>query len=187
MDQVSLWILVILLVAVLRQVRGGTLGQWAQAKFFNAADPAPEGGFIAQAADRAREIIGGVDYSSFDPATLVDVNGAQLSPRFADKWRPLVAAAAADGVNLTGGGYRSHAAQVALYEKNCKNGRCNPPTARPGTSNHETGDAIDVTMPGSTNAEKRRSREFQWLARHAGTYGVYNLPSEPWHWSINGR
>ena len=28
---------------------------------------------------------------------------------------------------------------------------------------------------------------FQWLAANAPSYGFYNLWSEPWHWSIDGR
>jgi hypothetical protein len=26
-----------------------------------------------------------------------------------------------------------------------------------------------------------------WLQAHADEYGFVNLPSEPWHWSVNGR
>ncbi|MDP9072547.1 MAG: hypothetical protein M3N68_14935 [Actinomycetota bacterium] len=28
---------------------------------------------------------------------------------------------------------------------------------------------------------------FQWLAGNASRFGFYNLPSEPWHWSVNGN
>ncbi|MPZ73317.1 MAG: hypothetical protein GEU74_08820 [Nitriliruptorales bacterium] len=31
------------------------------------------------------------------------------------------------------------------------------------------------------------TRVFTWMTRNAKTYGLYNLPSEPWHWSTNGR
>ncbi len=27
----------------------------------------------------------------------------------------------------------------------------------------------------------------QWLAANASSYGFYNLPSEPWHWSTTGN
>jgi D-alanyl-D-alanine carboxypeptidase len=33
----------------------------------------------------------------------------------------------------------------------------------------------------------RNSPCFVWLAANAGTYGLKNLPSEPWHWSTNGN
>ena len=28
---------------------------------------------------------------------------------------------------------------------------------------------------------------YQWLAANASHYGLFNLPSEPWHWSVTGR
>jgi hypothetical protein len=28
---------------------------------------------------------------------------------------------------------------------------------------------------------------FNWLQTNAASYGLYNLPSEPWHWSTNGN
>ena len=51
---------------------------------------------------------------------------------------------------------------------------------------HEQGLAIDFT----NNGESIRSRSnpaFVWLSQNAGRYGLRNLPSEPWHWSVNGR
>jgi LAS superfamily LD-carboxypeptidase LdcB len=50
---------------------------------------------------------------------------------------------------------------------------------------HEQGLAIDFTQGGSTL--NRGSNGYQWLRAHAGGYGFYNLPSEPWHWSTTGR
>ncbi len=84
-------------------------------------------------------------------------------------------------------GYRSFDEQVALRQQNCYGaniytapaGACNPPTAIPGTSNHGTGEAIDFTD--ATGAR------LNWLKQNAAKYGFYNLPSEPWHWSLTGR
>lgn len=108
----------------------------------------------------------------------------------------LLAAAAADGIDLCGGGYRSAESQIALRRAHCGRSedeifevspsRCSPPTARPGTSMHERGLAIDVTCAGQT-IRSRSSACFQWLAANAARYGLRNLPSEPWHWSVNGR
>ena len=105
------------------------------------------------------------------------------------------APAAADGVALSGTGYRDQGRQIALRQQNCgtgdyavwdmPSGECSPPTARPGASMHEQGLAIDF----SANGDLIRSRSdvgFQWLDAHAASYGFYNLPSEPWHWSVNG-
>jgi LAS superfamily LD-carboxypeptidase LdcB len=104
-------------------------------------------------------------------------------------------AAAADGNNLCGGGYRDPSAQIALRRSNCgtsdyaiyeaPSSACSPPTARPGTSNHEQGLAIDFTCNGG-GALGRSSSCFSWLQNNAASYGLYNLPSEPWHWSNDG-
>jgi hypothetical protein len=104
-------------------------------------------------------------------------------------------AAAADGLNLCGGGYRDPAAQIALREANCgssyyaiyeaPSSSCSPPTAPPGTSNHEQGTAVDFTCNGGGTLT-RSSPCFSWLTSNAAGYGFYNLPSEPWHWSNDG-
>jgi hypothetical protein len=102
-------------------------------------------------------------------------------------------AASADGVNLCGGGYRSSQDQIATRRANgCPDiynsppSACHPPTARPGTSMHERGLAVDFTCNGGGVISSRSSPCFQWLNGHASGYGFYNLPSEPWHWSTNG-
>lgn len=70
-----------------------------------------------------------------------------------------------------------------LYDQNCDDaGRCNPPTAIPGTSLHEQGLAIDFTTP-KGDFLRAGTTEFAWLQDHADRYGWKNLPSEPWHWS----
>ncbi|MCY4665836.1 MAG: M15 family metallopeptidase, partial [Acidimicrobiaceae bacterium] len=64
--------------------------------------------------------------------------------------------------------------------------QCRPPTARPGRSNHEKGLAIDFTNNGRL-ITSRNTSVFQALSRIAPEYGFKNLPSEPWHWSVDGR
>ena len=61
---------------------------------------------------------------------------------------------------------------------------CSPPTARPGSSQHEQGPAIDFTLGGS--ALSYGSSGYNWLKANAGRYGFRNLPGEPWHWSTTG-
>jgi LAS superfamily LD-carboxypeptidase LdcB len=103
----------------------------------------------------------------------------------------MLAAASADGYSFGGGGYRDPAAQIALREQNCPDpwnsppSACSPPTAMPGQSLHEQGLAIDFTYNGSL-IQSQSNPGFVWLANHAGSYGFYNLPSEPWHWSVDG-
>jgi D-alanyl-D-alanine carboxypeptidase len=107
----------------------------------------------------------------------------------------LLGAASAAGMNMCGGGYRDPAEQIALRRAHCgtsdyaiyeaPSSACSPPTARPGTSMHEKGLAIDFTCGGGTVLGGTAC--FSWLEGHAGAYGLSNLPSEPWPWSTNGQ
>ncbi len=108
----------------------------------------------------------------------------------------LFEAAHADGINLGGGGYRDSEAQIRLRRKHCGTSdyavyemspsKCRPPTARPGSSMHEQGKAIDFTYNGSI-IKRRSGPGWDWLAANASSYGLYNLPTEPWHFSTNAR
>lgn len=94
--------------------------------------------------------------------------------------------AAPSSLNLCGWGWRSSQRQQELWdEHNCDTG-CTVPTARPGSSMHERGLAIDFTSSGQT-MQSRSHPAYQWLDQNAARYGLYNLPSEPWHWSTNGN
>ncbi len=106
-------------------------------------------------------------------------------------------AAADDGVMLCGGGYRSPDEQIAVRRANCgtsnyaiyemPSSQCSPPTARPGSSMHEEGLAIDFDCNGGGVISSRSSPCYVWLDAHAASYGLYNLPSEEWHFSTNGN
>ncbi len=127
---------------------------------------------------------------------IVRVRGFSVNASIADAVAGLVDAASAAGHSLGGGGYRSSASQIALRKAHCgtsdyaiyqmPSSQCSPPTARPGASMHERGLALDLTCSGSL-IRSRSSSCFQWLAANAASYGFYNLPSEPWHWSTNGN
>lgn len=123
------------------------------------------------------------------------VGGITVAVEIAGQVESLLAAAAADGFNLGGGGYRSSDGQVATRRSNCGGNdydlyqkpasQCRPPTARPGQSMHERGLAIDFTWNGSLIGG--RNAAFQWLKSNAGRFGLANLPAEPWHWSTTGN
>ena len=127
---------------------------------------------------------------------IVNVRGIHVARQIAPQVDRLLGAAAAAGIRLSGGGFRSPAKQIELRRKHCgptewdiykkPSSQCNPPTATPGKSNHEKGLAIDFTYNGST-IKTRDNPAFKWLAANAANFGLYNLPSEPWHWSINGK
>jgi LAS superfamily LD-carboxypeptidase LdcB len=120
------------------------------------------------------------------------VQGITVNCQIADSLDSLLDAARADGLNLSGGGYRDPAQQIALRRQHCGSSSyaiyemspsaCSPPTARPGQSMHEVGLAVDFA-----NCSSRSSACFRWLASNASRFGFRNLPSEPWHWSVNGN
>jgi hypothetical protein len=72
--------------------------------------------------------------------------------------------------------------QYAIYEM--PSSQCSPPTARPGSSNHEKGTAIDFRCNGGSFYNG--SPCWNWLSANNG-FGLINLPSESWHWSHNGN
>ncbi|MYE55791.1 MAG: hypothetical protein F4X30_01755, partial [Acidimicrobiaceae bacterium] len=149
----------------------------------------------AEEAGRAEEPVPtvGPDGVNF---TLVWVRGYEVNSQIADDVDGLVAALEAEGFDMGGWGYRNHQEQINLRRGNCgtsewaiwhqPSSTCRPPTARPGRSNHEKGLAIDFTESGRL-ITSRSSAVFQALQRLAPQFGLINLPSEPWHWSVDGR
>jgi len=127
---------------------------------------------------------------------IVAVHGIRVHTSIAADVRALIEAARADGVPLSGWGWRDTQTQIRLRREHCgtsefaiyrmPSSRCRPPTARPGSSQHERGLAIDFTY-GGRSISTRRSLGFVWLNEHAAAYGLKNLASEPWHWSTTGR
>jgi len=139
-----------------------------------------------------KAVPGGLARVSCSSGSGITVAGT-LGPRL----RRLLDAAARVGVTLCGWGYRSAQQQINLRRAHCGGsnysiwhkpaGLCSPPTARPGFSMHETGQAVDFYCDGGASIESHRNRCYKWLARNAAGFGLYNLPSEPWHWSTNGH
>ncbi len=115
------------------------------------------------------------------------------------KFKQMISDALAAGMKITGGGFRTRAEQVALYQKNCGGGtrKCNPPTAKPGSSMHESGLAFDLKCDGNLinfDGNQRKfpivtstKKCFDWLAANAYKYGLQNFKRENWHWSTNGH
>jgi septal ring factor EnvC (AmiA/AmiB activator) len=124
------------------------------------------------------------------------VDGIYVNKLISSRFAQMMAASRSAGLTLGGGGFRDSAGQIATRRNNCgptdydiyvkPAGECSPPTARPGTSMHEQGMAIDITCSGALIRD-HASTCFVWLAANAASYGFYNLPSEPWHWSVNGN
>ncbi|MFC5647764.1 D-alanyl-D-alanine carboxypeptidase family protein [Paenibacillus solisilvae] len=122
-----------------------------------------------------------------------------LRKEAADALEDLFSAASKDGLPLAGvSAYRSHERQKTLFEAYVrKDGEKKARTysAYPGTSEHETGLAIDVTgADGKCSATDcfAGTPEAKWLAKHAHEYGfIIRYPEgkdsitgykyEPWH------
>lgn len=101
----------------------------------------------------------------------------------------LIARSRHEGLNLCGiSGYRSYARQKELYTGS-------PYVAPPGTSEHQSGLALDLSCP-EIHMELSESfadtAEGIWLKRHASFYGfilryprgkepITQVPYEPWH------
>lgn len=100
--------------------------------------------------------------------------GMRIGASLAAQFDAMDAAAKAAGIDLQiTSGYRTHAEQQAEWDANPTPGE----VAYPGTSNHETGNAIDFAdTPGA----------WDWLAQHASEYGLHNYAPEAWHYSVDG-
>ena len=129
------------------------------------------------------------------PGGLTTVGGITVAGSIASNLAGLLDAARAAGFSFSGTGYRDSSAQIALRRQHCGTSdyavyqmppdQCRPPTAIPGRSKHEQGLAVDFASNGRI-IQSRSDPAFQWLASNAGRWGFVNLPSEPWHWSVDG-
>lgn len=116
----------------------------------------------------------------------------RVAEAFCKNFENMVVDASSDGIALDGAGFRTYDEQVSLRRSNCgvsdysiykaSSKSCIPETARPGESNHEEGLAVDFNNSGNKN-----TAVFKWLSTNAGRYGIKNLPSEAWHWSMDGN
>jgi D-alanyl-D-alanine carboxypeptidase len=98
----------------------------------------------------------------------------------------MVAAARADGVTLTfTSGFRSFDYQASVYAREVKmygQKTADRESARPGTSQHQLGTAIDF---GSISDAFADTPEGKWLAAHAGEYG-FSLSYPPGYELLTG-
>lgn len=147
----------------------------------------------------------------FTPA-LADFESGQVDERIFDICNQMFADAENDGIDLKlVSAYRSRERQSKLYQRkvNSYTAKGYSPkdaetkaaaiTARPGTSEHQTGLALDLTTPSHTsmNSGFAKTEAFAWLDENAYNYGfVLRYPKgktavtgviyEPWHWRFVG-
>jgi LAS superfamily LD-carboxypeptidase LdcB len=135
------------------------------------------------------------------PEDIVVVDGFEravpLHRLAAEAWAALTAAARADGhaapLLLPVSGYRTVDEQAWLWDGALA--KYGDPevacrwVARPGTSAHQSGRAVDCHLGDPIESEYaeaiRQTPAFHWLVTHAEGFGFYPYDQEPWHWEYN--
>ena len=143
---------------------------------------------------------------------LADFEGGQIDARISDICAEMFADAKEDGITLKlVDAYRSYETQSAQYEKKVKSYtdkgysreeaevKAATITARPNTSEHQTGLALDIVTPSYTKRDKgfADTQAFKWLDANAANYGfimryakdkqdITGVIYEPWHWRFVG-
>ncbi|PJE65304.1 hypothetical protein COU91_02370 [Candidatus Saccharibacteria bacterium CG10_big_fil_rev_8_21_14_0_10_47_8] len=115
--------------------------------------------------------------------------GAVVNSRVSGAVYAMVEAAKKDGVTLTAiSSFRSMAHQQYLcdHNTNCSSGTYDR-VARPGTSNHQAGLAIDFGGLPSSAGPVSGNAFWEWLSKNADSFGYKNYPAEAWHWSPTGN
>jgi D-alanyl-D-alanine carboxypeptidase len=122
----------------------------------------------------------------------------QLDPAAAEAWKAMKTDAHRSNIELqVVSGFRSIGYQAGLIRKKLDQkitmGRILRVSAAPGYSEHHSGCALDLTVPGVAplTSEFSMSRAYEWLKARAGMYGFHqsfpennrhNIDWEPWHW-----
>lgn len=145
-------------------------------------------------------------------ASLTGFEGGQVDARIFDICTQMFADAEEDGVMLKlVDAYRSFETQSALFEEKVQSYialgysreeaeiKAATITARPNTSEHQTGLALDIVTPSYTRRNKgfAETKAFEWLDANAASYGfIMRYPDdktdltgviyEPWHWRFVG-
>lgn len=134
-----------------------------------------------------------------------DLPKKQLREEAAKMLEEMFASAKKEGIEIVAAsGYRSYERQKKIYEgyvAEYGEEKANTFSAKPGTSEHQTGLAMDVTsakMSFQLDQSFRQTEEGEWLANHAHEYGfVIRYPKgkdditgytyEPWHLRYVGK
>jgi hypothetical protein len=105
---------------------------------------------------------------------------AKLEPALLSALRSAATAARKDGVQMyVNSGWRSRSYQAQLFRKAvAQYGSADQAArwvARPGTSAHEAGQAVDLGPSAATS----------WLSQHGAAYGLCQIyANEPWHYEL---
>ena len=138
----------------------------------------------------------------YEPSDLVSVgNGQKMRSEAAEHVNKLLKDINADGLYLQAqSGFRSIDLQTRLYNNYVsRDGVAEADTysARPGSSEHHTGLAIDLSHDGTLEETFENTKQFEWLEKNAHKYGlILRYPKdkvymtgymyEPWHYRYVG-
>jgi D-alanyl-D-alanine carboxypeptidase len=126
----------------------------------------------------------------------------RLEPSAAEAWTRMRDAARGEGVILLAiSGFRSIERQTEIIQRKLLAGDLMEDILRtiaaPGYSEHHTGRAIDIGIPGEPPLTEgfAITPAFYWLEGHAGQFGfrlsyprgnAHGFVYEPWHWCLQG-
>ena len=131
--------------------------------------------------------------------------GVQLDVRIIDAMSQFVADTRAQGLSVVmSSGYRDYWTQTALFQNKVNEygdeDVAATIVARPGTSEHQTGLAADITDQWYQymNESLENTQTYQWMSRHCQDYGfIVRFPKgkeditgiiyEPWHYRYVGK
>ncbi len=168
--------------------------------------PAPEGNWTMILVNQSHLLPAGY------AVTLAEFAGGQVDERILSVCKSLFADAEQDGVSLVlVDAYRSRELQSELFEKKVQSylakgySRMEAErsaatiTARPDTSEHQTGLALDIVTASHASRDRAfaNTRAFKWLTVNAANYGfilrygqdkqaLTGVIYEPWHWRFVG-
>lgn len=134
-----------------------------------------------------------------DIGTDINQRIRQLTPAAGAAWQKMLARAKRDNVSLlVVSAFRSVDHQRELIARKLAKGdqidAILKVLAAPGYSEHHTGRALDLTVPGLAPLEEsfEGTPSFAWLKKHASEYGFrlsyprdnpHGIIYEPWHWA----
>jgi hypothetical protein len=145
--------------------------------------------------------------NSKNPIRCCQIDGKPVNIKIADSLLDMIAAAKKDGINLiVNSGFRpgygssinaksekgvkvTADSQEVLWNKNCAGkATCNPDTAKPGSSKHGSGLAIDFNTGTRTGAKRiskmdpTKAKNYEWLVKNSWRFGyLRTVPTEEWH------
>jgi hypothetical protein len=128
-------------------------------------------------------------------ASVTSGDAEKATPSTVRNFLAMRTAALKDGVDLkVTDAYRPESEQLALWKQYCSSGTCGATkVAKPCSlggngSNHNSGEALDLTVGCSNGQSSCNTKAYQWLKTHGAQYNFRNsVPTDPVHWSPSGN